>query len=205
MVAFIEGPHGPLPWERQPDESSKAFAAFVVYRDLGPSKRSLDAVGRRLADAPVKRKRGAHGTILDWSARYLWVNRASAWDAEQDRIGRQAQLDAIREMHRRHAEAAVSLLTKALDRLKAMKPEELSPAHLLNFVVESAKLERLARGEPESIQEQRSEVTVNGEVDFFQRVRQRADTIRSSLPASALPNQRNGESVDQAQADSEAS
>jgi len=49
----------PLMFEQLPRESSKAFAAFRVYLELGP-QRSLAAVSRRLAKALP--------TIKDWSA-----------------------------------------------------------------------------------------------------------------------------------------
>ena len=37
----------PLPFEQQPKESHKAFAAFRLYLSLGP-QRSLEEVGRKL-------------------------------------------------------------------------------------------------------------------------------------------------------------
>lgn len=49
-------------WERQPGESDKAFAAFIVYRDLPANKGSLDEVGRQLYSGPQsERKRAATG------------------------------------------------------------------------------------------------------------------------------------------------
>ena len=41
-------------WERQKNESSKAYAAFCVYRDLGP-ERSLEKVRQNL-EKPRTRK-----------------------------------------------------------------------------------------------------------------------------------------------------
>lgn len=49
-------------WERQPRESSKAYAAFCVYRDLGP-ERSLEKVRQNL-DKPRSRK-----WLGDWSVK----------------------------------------------------------------------------------------------------------------------------------------
>src|SRR5438445_12291331 len=71
-------------WERQPAESSKAFAAFCRYRDLGPADRST---------AKVAQKLGRSKTLIDrWSSRWSWVKRVEAWDAEQERI----RFEAIR-------------------------------------------------------------------------------------------------------------
>jgi len=60
-------------WERQNNESSKAYAAFCVYRDLGP-ERSLEKVRQNL-DKPRTRK-----WLGEWSVKYNWVERAQAYD-----------------------------------------------------------------------------------------------------------------------------
>jgi len=60
-------------------------------------------------------------------------------------------------MRERHAREALALQQKALERLKRMDPEELSPGDVLRYFVEAAKLERISRGEPETIQEQRGD------------------------------------------------
>ena len=40
------------------------------------------------------------------------------------------------------------LQNKAVERLRLLRPEELGPREILSYLVEAAKLERLARGEP---------------------------------------------------------
>ena len=68
-------------WERQPEESDVAFAAFAEYRDYTrtPSEgRSLLIVARRLSKSVALMKR--------WSSRHSWVARAGAFDADLDRI-----------------------------------------------------------------------------------------------------------------------
>jgi hypothetical protein len=60
----------------------------------------------------------------------------------------------------RHVREARALQAKALERLRALRPEELGPADLLRYLVEAAKLERLALGEPDT--EQRHELTGRG-------------------------------------------
>lgn len=141
----------PLPWERQPREGTKPFEAFVIYRDQGPKRGqrpTAKAIGKSLR------------LIVKWSQRWRWVERARAWDEELDRQNRASQVAAVKEMRERHAREALALQEKALKRLKELKREELSASDVLRFFVEAAKLERVARGEPETIQEQR----LNGEV-----------------------------------------
>lgn len=79
-------------WERREAESDDAFAAFVIYRDLG-RKRSVEQVRKRLATKPQgKQKKGSKGAtkkaipghLSAWSARFEWVARAAAYDDHMD-------------------------------------------------------------------------------------------------------------------------
>jgi hypothetical protein len=148
-------PHPPAaPWERQPGESARAFAAFCLYRDLPPAERSLDEVCRRLAHddgaALFRRSSGAHparrnGRVSAWSSSFQWVARAQAWDQEKDRLGLQAEAEAVKEMRRQHAEEAVQLRRKALDELRKLAEGVMTPAHIIRFFVEATKVEIAAR------------------------------------------------------------
>jgi hypothetical protein len=144
------------PWEQQVGESARAFGAFCAYRDLGP-RRSL----RAAAQAFYGRAAAALERQLDkWSRAFCWVERAKAWDCHLDAQARQAQEEARREMVERHVKEARGLQAKAVERLRSLRPEELGPAELLRYFVEAAKLERLALGEPDTVQ--RQELTGRG-------------------------------------------
>jgi hypothetical protein len=95
-----------------------------------------------------------------WSSTFRWVERAQAWDRHLDLEARQAQEEARREMSQRQAQEARALQAKAVERLRGLRPEEMSPADVVRFFVEAAKLERLALGEPETVQ--RQELTGKG-------------------------------------------
>lgn len=118
-----------LPWERRPDESGEAYAAFIIYRDCGPA-RSLDGSyrqsgkGRKTgASAPTR----APGTWRGWHKTYEWVSRARAWDArlDQARLGAREQVAAAyaasdqerQELQRKREE---TLLSKLYTKLEAM-------------------------------------------------------------------------------------
>jgi hypothetical protein len=197
----------PLLYERQPSESDRAFAAFCCYRDLGP-KRSLDEVGKRLYGGQSGRKRAATGRVQAWSSKWHWRERVAAWDAHLDRQTREAQEQARREMGERHAKLAVALQEKAIQRLKAMPLEELSSTDLLRYIIEAAKLERLARGEPESIQEQRGTVAHEHQVEIFARIQQYAEAFRPLLgpgvEAGSVRGDGRGEPIHPPPADREA-
>ena len=145
----------PAPWDQLPGESAKAYRAFCAYRDLGPG-RCLDQASRAYhqrqpppADgASTAHKPRASGTIRRWAERWNWKARAIAWDQQLEQVKRQEQLTAVREMAERHAREAMMLQNKAVERLRQLRPEELKPRETLAYLIEAAKLERLARGEP---------------------------------------------------------
>jgi hypothetical protein len=69
----------PLPFEKQPRETGKAFAAFQVYLRLGP-QRSLVAVGQKLGKSRV--------VVERWSAKFDWVSRVQAHGAHLAEVER---------------------------------------------------------------------------------------------------------------------
>ena len=69
------------PFEQQPRESNKAFAAFKEYLDMGP-ERSFEAVARTLTKSSRLLKR--------WSKRFDWPGRVAARDAHLAELERQA-------------------------------------------------------------------------------------------------------------------
>lgn len=142
------------PWERSPDESTQAFAAFAHYRDMG-AHRSTAKVGQAL---------GKSKTLMDrWCEQWHWVRRAAAWDAHMD----QAALLGMRD---KHTEMAVKLHTLgsaalqdwlAVMQLRAEQRAKdghqqvpiIKPGELRQLIEAGIKLERLVRGEPDSIRQ----------------------------------------------------
>ena len=86
------------PWERQPDETPKAFDAFTYYRDLDPANRSLAAVLFRPSIGSDRVQLGAVGRVPHWSNRFRWAERVLAWDDFVDRESRRARINAVIEM-----------------------------------------------------------------------------------------------------------
>jgi hypothetical protein len=141
------------PWEPLPGESAKAYAAFCCYRDLGP-RRSLDEASRSYhrgshadGETPSRRRR-ASGTVRRWADRWNWPARAQAWDRERLRVHLTEQIEAVKEMSKRHLQEAKVLQNKAVQRLSQLQPEELKPRETLDYLIEGTKLERLVLGEP---------------------------------------------------------
>lgn len=136
------------PWERQMGEPEKAFAAFTRYRDTPAKDRSL----RKCVLAEygvVTRAKLAYWE--KWSRDWRWQFRVAAWSDEQDRLAREAQLAEIKAMNRRHIQMALSLQSKGAEKLQKLTADDLTPADMLRLLTEAVKLERIARGEPDTI------------------------------------------------------
>lgn len=73
----------PDPWERLEDEPKNAYDAFLVYRDLGPSRTIAAAYGafvrmrKGRSGRPPKRPSGQWQA---WSVKFDWGDRVEAWD-----------------------------------------------------------------------------------------------------------------------------
>lgn len=135
------------PWERLPDETTKQWEAFCVYRDLKnindpTSKRSLELAGQVLGKTKT--------TLEPWSSKNRWVERVDAWDAEQERIKREiAQKEMqedIRRMLKRQAAAGKFAQEKAVKALNKMPDEDIKPSDAARLLDVGSKLERIARG-----------------------------------------------------------
>jgi hypothetical protein len=69
------------PWDQLDNESNAAYARFLAYRNLGPT-RTIDKAyvshtheNRRKSETPT-------GQWYDDSAKYEWRDRATAWDID---------------------------------------------------------------------------------------------------------------------------
>lgn len=148
-------------WLKRKDESSAAFAAFVVYRDQTPP-RSLT----RLAEALDRGKR-----VLDeWSRTYDWGKRADAYTDHLDRLVVAAHEDDIvqrrREMNERAFAMAHDIQMAAASRLVGVRKEngkedeyEVAPINLndldwddiMRGFESSMKAQRLVLGLPTDV------------------------------------------------------
>jgi hypothetical protein len=81
--------------EQLPTESSKAYAAFVVYCGMG-SQRSQEAVSQQLAKS--------RQIISRWSAKHRWQERVRQYDAALARVGMEARIEQYRQDVIEHGE-----------------------------------------------------------------------------------------------------
>lgn len=142
-------------WDKQPGESTKAYAAFVAYRDLG-SERSHARVAGAISRA--------RSQISGWASTWQWSHRVDAWEQQEEQRRREITRDARDRMTERHAtqasaaqQAAMGPVIKFLERLRD-KPQELDDAEtkdLADLALKSLRslghlqaAERIARGLP---------------------------------------------------------
>lgn len=135
------------PWEPVEKESSKAYEAFSIYRDMG-IQRSLSKVADELQKSAT--------LINRWSRTHNWVERAAAWDAEQDRVVREQQLQDIKKMRKRHASLAEAMILKAATALQRIPADEIKASDISRMVETASKLERISRGDVGDVIEERN-------------------------------------------------
>lgn len=146
------------PWERQPGEGIKAFEAFNTYMLMGTS-RSLSKVAHELGKSSQ--------LMSKWSSLWNWVDRATAWDIEQENLARKDQIEAIKKMRKRHATLATQMLAKVTRKLSQMSEDELTPQDMKAWVETASKLERLSRGDTSEVIEERDGGQAVETVQFY--------------------------------------
>lgn len=129
-------------WERQKDESAKAYQWFCRYLDYGVD-RSFMKVRKKFGETSISMR-----LFERWSAQYQWIKRCRSYDESVETERRRELRAHSIEMAKRHIEQAMVLQMKAIARLEKLDPEELSPAELLRFLESGMKLERETLGPP---------------------------------------------------------
>ena len=121
------------PWERQKGESPQAFAAFLVYLQMG-SDRSIRATSQKLAKSR---------TIIDrWSRTYGWVERCRAWDNYLQQEAKKAAVAEIRKMNRQHIALAQQIQSTAMQALQELGSNMVNPKNFAAVVKLATDLER---------------------------------------------------------------
>ena len=76
-------------WNQRDNESAQAYSAFRHYLELPFRQRSVDAAYRVYYEAKhgqsIGKRKKAPGTWTMWMRQHLWTDRATAFDAEQQK------------------------------------------------------------------------------------------------------------------------
>jgi hypothetical protein len=141
----------PLPFEKQPRESAKAFAAFSLYLSQGP-ERSTAAVAKELAKSEQLVRR--------WSAKFGWTDRVAAHGAHLAIVEREAieaaargkaaewssREQKLRETEWAMHEAAIAAAKKGLAAYMERDKVYANLADIARMLEIASKLGRLATG-----------------------------------------------------------
>jgi len=173
------------PWDQQPTDTNKSYAAFIIYRSMAPHERSLRKGADRFYGVVAWSKQRQ---FLRWSAQHNWVARVVAYDAEQEHIFQREQHIAIRKMNERQAAIGADLQMRGfnvikMDSLETLKDPETDEDAFLTpneraqrmeagrrLIEAGMKVERVARGEPEQIIEQTGTTTQNVNIGLEQAI-----------------------------------
>ena len=149
------------PWEKQEGENSKPYAAFCAYRDMGVGRSLVKIIPSVYGDTDQSKTASRRRKLEAWSGSHEWVKRAEAYDVYLEAKERHENEKAIKDMAKRHAQASLLTMSKAVDRIKLIgdgDDNELTPKEALEYLRISAELERKSRGAPDQVIEHGGEV-----------------------------------------------
>lgn len=146
------------PWERQPGETTRAWEAFKLYRDMAPAERSMDGAYHLTLTEPQKAAKSRHkapGAWKDWAIDHDWKQRAAAYDRDQERRRRQerdrvhdAEMKRFRAQLQKDAQAAADVariaLTKGAQGLKDLDMKGAKPGAVASLLRAAAALTGVA-------------------------------------------------------------
>ena len=140
----MTAPAAPLNlWDIRPDETARAYAAFAVYRDMGPG-RSLERVSQTV---PLRLP-----TAKDWSSKFAWAERVRAFDAAAAKLAADRSLEDHASVRARHAEWGRTLAIQGMRRLSKVTgpngetlatfdPREFAPGEARQAVKDGVAIE----------------------------------------------------------------
>jgi hypothetical protein len=127
-------------WEKLPEESGAAYAAFCVYRNFGPERTIRKAVEKHEA-SPVKQGKRYRMWLL-WSMQFKWVKRAEDYDQYLDRLKQTELRKTIEARGEAHREVTGKMLQVVNKKLDMMNPADLSQGAVTEWVETAVKTER---------------------------------------------------------------
>lgn len=125
------------PWERQENESEKAFSAFKAYLEM--ENRNICQLAKKLAKS--------RQLVDKWKQKYNWQERCIAWDKSLQEIEYKTAVKERKKMAKRHIAIAMSMQAKAVEALKKIDVSKLNASEIIRLFDTAVKIERLSRGE----------------------------------------------------------
>ena len=132
------------PWNMRPDETSKAYQAFEVYRDLG-AERSLEKAHRQLTTgSPLD-------VLKQWSSKHDWQARVRAFDEYVASRAADKAVESAATVRARQAQHARAIQFRAMQKFATVTPEGMSVGEATRAWQVGAEVERKALGIDEKV------------------------------------------------------
>jgi len=131
-------------WERINGETSKAYDAFCVYRDLGAERTIRMAVEAKEKDKT--KQEGRYRTWRNYSMQFRWRERAADYDKYLEKLKQTELRKTIELQGEKHREVTGKMLDVVYKKLDTMNPEELTQNNVTEWVQTAIKTERDAAG-----------------------------------------------------------
>lgn len=167
--------------DRLSQESTKAYAAFLEYRNMDVD-RSIDAAWKRYS----KTDKITPGYFRQWSVTYHWVERARAWDdfieAEAQKKIAKAAIDRKAKMLERHASIGRTLQGFGLEYVREHKKVDKS-ADAITAITKGVEMERKAENLPDWV----FEVTQADDDDLIRRYHELAASVGGGGSGTETP------------------
>lgn len=178
-------------WERQKSESSKAYAWFKVYRDLGASRSLKKVISKIENDNEKNELKGnerndeniiplpTYKALENMSRKWHWAKRGRRWDNYLDELARQQKKEEYLQLEDRLIEVGsqfVDVIEKNIEELETNfeQSKATSVAHSLSSSAKAfdnvTKNLRLLYGRSTEIKDEKSEVSLDAEVDSKKEV-----------------------------------
>ena len=130
------------PWERQSGETAKAYAAFLLYRDLPAIDRSVAAAwGRKAGGKQWER----------WCAAHNWVNRAAEHDSDLASRRRERMAKELDRAKDNAVTLARAALAKVAEKIQRLDVEEMQVGQIPSALKTLIELEFKALGHEDKV------------------------------------------------------
>ena len=131
------------PWERQPGETPKAYAAFLHYRDLPAIDRSVAAArGRKIGGKQWEK----------WCTAHNWLDRAAEHDSDLASRRRERMAKELERAQDDVFTLARAALAKVAERIQGMDAKELAAGQIPSALKTLFELELKALGYEDRIE-----------------------------------------------------
>jgi hypothetical protein len=131
-------------WGKLTGETSNAYAAFCVFRDMGAERNIRKAVEAAESDKSKRDKR--YRVFRNWSTENRWKERAADYDRYLEQLKQTELRKTIEAQGEKHRQVTGKMLDVVLKKLDTMNPDDLTQGSVTEWVNTAIKAEREAAG-----------------------------------------------------------